>query len=83
MRTAVDRDTGLKYACKTIPKVLDPKKFSDIKRNSHLQSIRREVTVLQRLKGCLNVVELHDVLEDEVSETSSSGQYGNQEGMSS
>ncbi len=47
-------------------KVLDAK-FSEKKRSCHLQALKREVSVLQKLKGCLNVVELHDVFEDEVS----------------
>ena len=67
VKRAIHKLTGLEFACKTLPKVLDPKKFSETKRAAHLHALQREVAVLQRLKGCLNVVELHDVFEDEVS----------------
>jgi len=66
VRRAVRIDTGIEYACKSIPKVLDPSKFSPKKCEHHADAIKLEVSVLQRLRGCLNVVELHDVFEDEV-----------------
>ena len=66
VQKAVSVKTGIEYACKSIPKVLDPSKFSPQKCDTHANAIAREVEVLQRLRGCLNVVELHDVFEDEV-----------------
>ena len=77
VRRAVSLATGIEYACKSIPKVLDPKKFSEVKRAAHLEALSREVQVLQRLKGCLNVVELHEVFEDEVGpEAGRLGRWG-------
>ncbi|KAG2498875.1 hypothetical protein HYH03_003067 [Edaphochlamys debaryana] len=64
VRIAVDRDTGTEYACKSIKKTLGGD-FSDKKKQGHLDSIRREVQVLTKLKGSLNIVKLEDVYEDE------------------
>ncbi|GLC44056.1 hypothetical protein PLESTB_000223900 [Pleodorina starrii] len=63
VRVVVNRETGEEYACKSIRKVL--KDASDQKKRGHLDSIRREVAVLTRLRGNLNVVKLEDVYEDE------------------
>lgn len=65
VHVATRRDTGVRYACKRIPKQLEVGlTVSERKRSTHLDSIKREVEVLQKLRGCLNVVELHDVFED-------------------
>lgn len=61
-----ERTTGKHFACKTLPKELGPEQAGDHKRATHLESIKREIDVLQKLKGCLNVVELHAVFEDKV-----------------
>lgn len=63
MRAVTDNLTGEQYACKSIRKVLTD--ASDKKRAGHLDSLRREVEVLRRLSGSLNVVKLVDVYEDE------------------
>lgn len=59
-----NRTTGEEYACKSIPKALDPDKHSPAKVAGHLDAVHREVEVLTRLRGTLNVVALHEVLED-------------------
>mmetsp|Transcript_4670 Transcript_4670/g.10122 ORF Transcript_4670/g.10122 Transcript_4670/m.10122 type:complete len:774 (+) Transcript_4670:212-2533(+) len=64
VRVVTDKSNSLDYACKSIPKVLG-ENFSEKKRSTHLESLRREVQVLTKLRGCLNIVELHDVYEDE------------------
>ncbi|KAF6262574.1 kinase-like domain-containing protein [Scenedesmus sp. NREL 46B-D3] len=56
--------SGEQYACKAIGKVLEGD-FSDKKKAGHVESIRREVEVLRRLSGSLNIVKLVDVFEDE------------------
>lgn len=62
---AVKTDTGVKYAMKSIPKVLQDPKISEKKRDEHRESIKREVEVMRRLRGCLNVASLEDVFEDD------------------
>lgn len=62
----VNTTTGQEFAMKSIPKVLDADaSVSDRKRMDHEQSIKREVEVLQRLRGCLNVASLEEVYEDD------------------
>jgi calcium-dependent protein kinase len=64
----VDMNTGQEWALKSIPKVLPDdgsKNVSERKRLDHTQAIRREVDVLKRLRGCLNVASLEEVYEDD------------------
>jgi len=64
----VDMNTGQEWAMKSIPKVLaddGSKNVSERKRLDHAQAIRREVDVLKRLRGCLNVASLEEVYEDD------------------
>jgi len=64
VRVVIDRVTGERYACKTIHK-MPAENVSERKKAGHLDSIRREVEVLRRLAGSLNVVRLVDVFEDD------------------
>lgn len=64
VRVVHDRATGESYACKAIRKVLQGE-HSEVKHRNHHDSIRREVEVLRRLDGSLNIVRLVDVFEDE------------------
>ncbi|KAF5839572.1 kinase-like domain-containing protein [Dunaliella salina] len=51
------------YACKTVPKVpKDPQKTA-----KHLENLKREIGVLMRLQGSLNIIKLEAVFEDEDS----------------
>lgn len=56
------QQTGEEFACKSIAKILEdaPKN----KRLARLEAIKREVDVLERLSGSLNVVKLNEVFED-------------------
>lgn len=63
VRVVKDRATGVEFACKSIPKVL--KEASAVKAAGHHASIQREVEVLTRLKGSLNIVKLEAVYEDD------------------
>lgn len=63
VRLVTDLSTGVQYACKSINKVL-PAKASQKKKEDHVDSIRREVEVLRRLAGSLQVVQLQHVFED-------------------
>lgn len=53
------------YACKTMPKVLNPLKFPESKRNSHLDDVKREVEIMQKLKGEMRAVCIEEVVEDD------------------
>lgn len=63
VRIVTDNNTGEEFACKSVKKVLAD--ASDKKRAGHLDSLKREIDVLRRLSGSLNVVKLIDVFEDE------------------
>lgn len=64
VKVVVDKDNGAEYACKIIPKV-PPATASAKKKEGHVASLMREIEVLTRLEGSLNVVELRDVYEDD------------------
>lgn len=63
VRIVTDRLSGTEYACKAIKKVLS--EASDKKKAGHIDSIKREVEVLRRLSGSLNIIRLVDVFEDD------------------
>lgn len=67
IRLVTERSTGQQYACKTLPKKLHATGsalVSDIKRQGHVEAIKREVSVLQQLEGSLDVARLDSVYED-------------------
>lgn len=64
VRVVQHKESGQEYACKAIKKVLEGD-YSDKKKAGHVDSIRREVEVLRKLSGSLNIVKLEDVYEDE------------------
>eukprot|EP01025_Chloroclados_australasicus_P009061 TRINITY_DN1345_c1_g1_i1.p1 TRINITY_DN1345_c1_g1~~TRINITY_DN1345_c1_g1_i1.p1 ORF type:complete len:612 (+),score=74.41 TRINITY_DN1345_c1_g1_i1:1003-2838(+) len=59
-----DRVTSKAWACKSIPKVLSGS-VSELKRKQHRDSVRREVDIQKKLKGCLNVAKFEAVYEDD------------------
>ncbi|KAL4539394.1 hypothetical protein Ndes2437B_g02227 [Nannochloris sp. 'desiccata'] len=61
----VDHHTGQEWAMKSIPKVLSDPKLSDRKRDDHVNAIKREVDVMRRLRGFLNVASLEEAYEDD------------------
>lgn len=66
VREVTNVQTGEVFACKAISKT-PAGDVSDKKKAGHIDSIRRELEVLRRLSGSLNVVRLVDVFEDEHS----------------
>lgn len=76
VKVVIDKVTGQKYACKSVRKITAPEKQGN--RNStpaasplgrdlgRMQALKREIAVLDKLKGALSSVELHEVLEDDV-----------------
>ena len=64
VRVVVDKVAGEEYACKAIKKIL-PDANSDKKKAGHIDSIKREVEVLRRLEGSLNIIRMVDVFEDD------------------
>lgn len=61
------RINGEKFACKEINKLLDASLASSEQQRRHIDNVLREVAVLKKLKGSLNVVNLEAVYEDEKS----------------
>lgn len=65
MRLAIDRQTGKEYACKSIVKRLDVPNVSLSKQAAYLDNVKREIAVLRRLQGTLNVVHFVTAYEDD------------------
>ena len=65
IRLVRDKRTLQKYAMKCIPKVLTDPSVSERKREDHPDAVRREVDVLKRMRGVLNVASLEAVYEDD------------------
>ena len=59
------RSNGAEYACKTIRKRLDVPNLPMGKQLQHVENIQREVAILRRLRGTLNVVYIEDAYEDD------------------
>lgn len=55
-----ERATGKQFACKTITKRLDIPDVSENKQKQHVDNIQREIAVLRKLRGTLNVVYLEE-----------------------
>ncbi|GLC37832.1 hypothetical protein PLESTB_001481200 [Pleodorina starrii] len=64
VRVVLNRETGEEFACKSIRKVLSDD-ASEKKKQGHLESLRREIQVMAKLRGSLNIVKLEDVYEDD------------------
>eukprot|EP00201_Polytomella_parva_P018472 CAMPEP_0175055060 /NCGR_PEP_ID=MMETSP0052_2-20121109/9860_1 /TAXON_ID=51329 ORGANISM="Polytomella parva, Strain SAG 63-3" /NCGR_SAMPLE_ID=MMETSP0052_2 /ASSEMBLY_ACC=CAM_ASM_000194 /LENGTH=537 /DNA_ID=CAMNT_0016319843 /DNA_START=31 /DNA_END=1640 /DNA_ORIENTATION=+ len=65
VRVVINRETGKEYACKSIQKKLDLPFPNPSREQQHLENIKREASILMRLRGTLNVVYLEDVFEDD------------------
>jgi hypothetical protein len=65
VRVVRSKKSGVQYACKSISKALDVPGLAPVKQQQHLDNIRREIAVLRKLRGTLNVVHLEEVLEDD------------------
>ena len=59
-----EKENGKEYACKSINKWLEGN-VSEKKQARHIGNIRREVAVLRRLRGTLNVAHLKQAYEDD------------------
>ena len=65
VRAVTKRQNGKQYAAKSIKKGLDIPNLSIARQAAHLANIKREVSVLHRLRGTLNVVHFYEALEDD------------------
>lgn len=63
VRVVTDKRTGTEFAAKSIPKRLDAPGLAPERQAAHVDNIRREVAVLRRLRGTLNVVALEGAFE--------------------
>jgi calcium-dependent protein kinase len=65
VRVVTSKATGAQFACKSICKRLDVPNLPAGKQLQHLENIKREVAILRKLRGTLNVVYLEDAYEDD------------------
>ena len=65
IRLVEDKRTHQSFAMKCIPKVLADPAVSEKKREDHADALRREVDVMKRMRGVLNVASLEAVYEDD------------------
>ena len=62
-----DKMTRKVFACKSIKKTVEGPNISESKHAGHISSIKREIQVLKKLRGSLNVACLEEVYEDATS----------------
>ncbi len=65
VRVVTKKKNGKRYAAKSIKKVLEVPNLSIERQAAHLANIKREVSVLYRLRGTLNVVHFKQAWEDD------------------
>jgi len=65
VRIVTNKSSKVEYACKSISKTLEIPNLPAVKQQQHLDNIKREVSVLRKLRGTLNVIFLEDVYEDD------------------
>jgi calcium-dependent protein kinase len=65
VRVVTKKKNGKQYAAKSIKKVLEVPNLSIERQAAHLANIKREVSVLYRLRGTLNVVNFKEAWEDD------------------
>lgn len=64
VRIVTHKKNGKQYAAKSIKKVLEVPNLSIDRQAAHLANIKREISVLYRLRGTLNIVHFKEALED-------------------
>ena len=64
VKIVTEKATGKEFACKSICKRLVEKDVTGKRQARHIENIRREVAVLKRLRGTLNVAHFVQVFED-------------------
>ncbi|BDA49651.1 probable calcium-dependent protein kinase 17 at N-terminal half [Coccomyxa sp. Obi] len=65
VRVVSKKKNGKQYAAKSIKKVLEVPNLSIERQAAHLANIKREISVLYRLRGTLNIVHFKEALEDD------------------
>ncbi|DBA73193.1 TPA: hypothetical protein ACH3X1_011269 [Trebouxia sp. C0004] len=65
VKIVVERATGKEFACKTINKRLEEQGVGGRKQERHIANVRREIAVLRRLRGTLNVAHFKQAFEDD------------------
>lgn len=65
VKVVTENETGKEYACKSICKILEEKGIGGKKQKRHIDNVRREIAVLRRLRGTLNVAQFKQVYEDD------------------
>ena len=65
VRVVTHKQTQKQYAAKSIKKLLQVPNLPIQRQAAHLANVKREVSVLYRLRGTLNVVNFIEALEDD------------------
>ena len=65
VRVVTHKQTQKQYAAKSIKKLLQVPNLPIQRQAAHLTNVKREVSVLYRLRGTLNVVNFIEALEDD------------------
>ncbi|KAL0045777.1 hypothetical protein WJX82_004129 [Trebouxia sp. C0006] len=65
VKIVIERATGKEFACKTINKRLEEQGVGGRKQERHIANVRREIAVLRRLRGTLNVAHFKQAFEDD------------------
>lgn len=65
VKVVTEKATGTEYACKTICKLLEEQGVGGNKQTRHIDNVRREIAVLRKLRGTLNVAQFKQVYEDD------------------
>lgn len=64
VRAVTDVLTGVQYACKTVRKRLDVPNVSVAQQAKHIDNLKREISILRKLRGTLSVVHFKGAYED-------------------
>lgn len=59
------KQSNKQFACKMIPKLLDPTKVSQRKLATHLENVQQEISIMKRLQHKENIIQLQEVIEDD------------------
>jgi calcium-dependent protein kinase len=60
-----DKTSNIQYACKIIPKRLDPSRFSEKMCDTHSRDVRNEINIMKKLQNEKHVIKIKDTFEDE------------------
>lgn len=66
VKIVTEKATGKEFACKIICKRLEEAGVAGQRQTRHIDNVLREIAVLRRLRGTLNIAHFKQVFEDDV-----------------